>query len=211
MPRADTDSQDPNFSSSSHFEQEGDRITEGDLPPLSALFPPLDLPPADPEDYQPPYADQTCFSWCVQSNHRRNADYLPMCRMICLNVNRKADTADDDARRDILLGQRSGKGKERATDDEQALAAKARRRIRQWISERQIVLFKGDLDGMQQVQTDDSGRYNNHRGNRHAEAINPVGDSETATSREQKQRRSIKRRYEDDEWSIETKNVGEEG
>ncbi|KAJ9097450.1 hypothetical protein QFC20_006191 [Naganishia adeliensis] len=214
MSRTDTESTASPFASSSHADgQDANRTIQEDLPPLSALFPPLDLPPADPEDYQPPFTDQTCFSWCVQSNHRRKDEYLPICRMICLNVNKNTDTEDDDVRRQILLGKKSSKGKERETDDDRALPVKARRRIRQWISERQLVLFKGDLDGMQQVQTDDSGKFSNHQRNHPAGTILSADgdDSENTTSREQKQRRPIRRRYEDDEWSIETKNVGEEG
>ncbi|KAI5451959.1 hypothetical protein NCC49_001259 [Naganishia albida] len=186
---------------------------EEDLPPLSALFPPLDLPPADPEDYQPPYTDQTCFSWCGQTNHRRKDEYLPICRMICLNVKKKTDGGDDGARREISLGRTSSKGKERETGDEEAMAANARRRIRRWISERQLVLFKGDLDGMWQVQTDDSGRFGNYQRSHSARrsASTADHDDETATSWEQKQRRPVQRRYGDDEWSIETKSVGEDG
>jgi hypothetical protein len=213
MSRTDTESTASPFAASSADGKDAERTIKEDLPPLSALFPPLDLPPADPEDYQPPYTDQTCFSWCVQSNHRRKDEYLPICRMICLNINKKTDTEDDDTRRDILLGRKSSKGKERETDDEREMTVKARRRIRQWISERQLVLFKGDLDGLHQVQTDDTGKFGNHQRTHYAGTIHSADDNdgENATSREQKQRRPIRRRYEDDEWSIESKNVGEEG
>jgi hypothetical protein len=211
MSQRDPDLNASTASSSSYSAEGGQQQLNEDLPSLSVLFPPLDLPPADPEDYQPPYTDQTCFSWCVQSNHRRNAEYLPICRMICLNVDKKLDNGDDQARRDLLLGNTSKKGKEKAIDDEQAMIAKARRRVRRWIAERQIVLFKGDIDGLHQLQTED------RDSSKKRHVASPTTDSltdddiETATSREQRQRRPIKRRFEDQEWSIETRKIGEDG
>lgn len=184
------------------------------LPPISALFPPLDLPPADPEDYQPPYTDQTCFSWCVQSNHRRNADYLPTCRMICFNVDKKVNSGDDDPRRDLLLGRkRSIKGKERADGEDEAYSTAARRRIRQWIAERELVLFRGDLEGMQEVQTTNRHTaYNDTlRGQTQSNTLPPedIEHVETATSKQQKQKPPIKRKFDDDEWSIERRKIGD--
>ncbi|KAJ9109239.1 hypothetical protein QFC21_000568 [Naganishia friedmannii] len=205
-------------SSSSDYGQSPSRTASAStstehLPPISALFPPLDLPPADPEDYQAPYTDQSCFSWCVQSNHRRNAEYLPTCRMICFNVDRKA-MGDDDARRDLLLGRKkSNKGKERAEDVDEAYSMTARRRIRQWIAERELVLFRGDLEGMQEVQTANRHiAYNDTlRGQSQTNRLPPedIEHVETATSKQQKQRPPIKRKFDDDEWSIERRKIGD--
>lgn len=211
MSQRDSNFSDSTTPSSSHTAKGSQEQPSEDLPSLSVLFPPLDLPPADPEDYQPPYTDQTCFSWCVQSNHRRNAEYLPICRMICLNVDKKFDSGDDQARRDLLLGSTSKKGKEKAADDEQAMIAKARRRVRRWISERQLVLFKGDIDGLHQLQTEDRDSSNKRHVTPRTTDTSTDDDVETATSREQRQRRPIKRRFEDQEWSIETRKIGEDG
>lgn len=131
--------------------------------------------------------------------------------MICLNVDKKIDGGDDEARRDLLLGNTSSKGKGKATENEEALTAKARRRVRRWIAERQLVLFRGDIDGLHQLQTEDRASSGPHRFK--TRATHHMGDEnvETATSREQRQRRPVKRRLEDEEWSIETRQIGEDG
>lgn len=131
--------------------------------------------------------------------------------MICLKVDKKVDGGDDEARKELLLGNSSSKGKGKAMEDDQALMAKARRRVRRWIAERQLVLFRGDIDGLHQLQTDDRATSRPHHYD--TRTTHRVGDEdiETATSREQRQRRPVKRRLEDQEWSIETRRIGEDG
>lgn len=130
--------------------------------------------------------------------------------MICLNVDKKVDGGDEEARRDLLLGRPSHKGKAKAIDDDEAIVAQARRRVRRWISERQLVLFRGDIDGLHQLQTEDRASSDSRPNHSRTTHVPTDNDVEIATSREQKQR-AIKRRFEDQEWSIETRKIGEDG